>query len=153
MLRLNAPDNTTNYTISDHDYPESLTGRSGPGWSWMWVPYPFNSQSVKGQFSHRVFKHHRMSHGDLRAFIGENIAGHDRRWSTAAVAALRDVTAQEFVMVCSHVWAFASFEVPSGRSAEAGTAFYNGWVNDVNSAPDNPYVLMAADKPTVLVRR
>ncbi|MER5757121.1 hypothetical protein [Streptomyces sp. NPDC002088] len=115
------------------------------------MPYPFSSQHVQGRFTRHVFKRYQTSHSDLRAFIGENLAGNDQRWSKAAVAALRDVTAQEFVLVCSTVWAFASFEVRSGRSAEAGTAFYNGWVGAMNADPRAPYELMASEKPTVMI--
>lgn len=151
MLKLNAPSGSfPESAISNHDYPESLYGHSGPGWSWMWVPHPFSSQHVQGRFTRRVFKRYQTSHSDLRAFVGENLAGNDQRWSKAAVAALRDVTTQEFILVCSTVWAFASFEVRSGRSAEAGTAFYNGWVGAVNADPRAPYTLMTSEKPTVM---
>lgn len=152
LLKLDAPNGSVaESAISNHDYPESSSGRTGPGWSWMWVPFPFNSQFVQARFDSRVYRRYQTAHTDLRAFIGENLVGNDERWSKAAVAALRDVTAQEFVLVCSHVWAFASFEVRAGGSAEAGTAFYNGWVGAVNADPRASYALMTSGKPTLMV--
>ncbi|GGT40075.1 hypothetical protein [Streptomyces atratus] len=152
MLKLDAPGNSFQSVISNHDYPdaEAEWNGTGPGWSWMWVPYPFNSQRVQGQFTRHVFKRNQTSRDDLRAFIGENLAENDRRWSKAAAAALRGVTAQEFVLICSNVWAFALFEVNSGSTAKSGTAFYNRWVGRVNADPEAPYMLMAAEKPVVM---
>uniref|UniRef100_UPI003F49291F hypothetical protein n=1 Tax=Microtetraspora malaysiensis TaxID=161358 RepID=UPI003F49291F len=105
---------------------------------------------VQGRFTRQLFKRYQTAHRDLRAFIGENLADNDQRWSKAAVAALRDVTAQEFVLVCSSVWAFAAFEVRSGQSAEAGTAFYNGWVGAMNADPQAQYAVMASKEPMVM---
>jgi hypothetical protein len=76
--------------------------------------------------------------------------GEDRHWSKAAVATLQAVTAQEFVLICSHVWAFGMYEVPSGGSEEAGTAFYNRWVGAMNTDPEAPYRVMGSKKPTVI---
>ncbi|MEK8169468.1 hypothetical protein NKH77_05640 [Streptomyces sp. M19] len=101
--------------LSNHDYPPSASGAHGPGWSWMWVPYP-STRSTCGAVQQEGLQDYRTAHSDLRAFVAENLVENDQHWSRAAVAALRDVTAQEFVLVCSHVWAFASFEVPSGGS-------------------------------------
>ncbi|MEV5978279.1 hypothetical protein [Streptomyces sp. NPDC052114] len=129
----------------------------------MWVPFPFSSHFVQASYSPFVFTQHLTALDDLRAFVGENLAAEDgedqcsakeaKKRSKAAVAALRGVTAREFVLVCSHVWACAAFEVPSGRSAEAGAAFYNRWVGGMNTDPTAPYVLMAAEKPTVIAVR
>lgn len=152
MLKLDAPGKSFQSAISNHNYPdtEAEWNGTGPGWSWMWVPYPFNSQYVQGQFNRQVFKRNRTSRDDLRAFISENIAENDRHWSRAAAATLRDVTAQEFVLICSHVWAFALYEVNSSSTAKSGTAFYNRWVGAMNADPEAPYMLMAADRPTVM---
>ncbi|WP_405684299.1 hypothetical protein [Streptomyces sp. NBC_00057] len=152
MLKLDAPGKSFQSVISNHDYPdaEAEWNGTGPGWSWMWVPYPFNSQYAKGQFNRQVFKRNQTSRDDLRAFIGENLAENDRRWSKAATATLRGVTAQEFVLICSNVWAFALFEVNSSSTANSGTAFYNRWVGAMNADPQAPYMLMAAEKPTVM---
>lgn len=153
LLKLDAPSGSSSgVVISNHDYPDSeaVYGGSGPGWSWMWVPTPFSSQWVRGRFTHQLFKRYQTAHRDLRSFIGENLADIDQRWSKAAIAALRDVTAQEFVIVCSTVWAFAAFEVRSGRSAEAGTAFYNGWVGAMNADRQAQYAVMASKGPIVM---
>ncbi|WP_433224749.1 hypothetical protein [Microtetraspora malaysiensis] len=153
MLKLDAPsDSSSQVAVSNQNYPESeaIYGGSGPGWSWMWVPAPFSSMWVQGRFTRQLFKRYQTAHRDLRAFIGENLAGNNQRWSKAAIAALRDVTAQEFVLVCSTVWAFAAFEVRSGRSAEAGTAFYNGWVGAMNADPQAQYAVMASEEPMVM---
>jgi hypothetical protein len=154
MLKLNAPlEGPSGFrtAISNDDYPESHYANTGPGWSWMWVNSPFNLSFVEGQFSRRVFKQYQTSHRDLRSFVGESLAPNDPRWSKAAATALRDTTAQEFILVCSNLWAFASYEVRSGRSAEAGTAFYNGWVAAMNADPQAIYALSWSEKPTVIV--
>ncbi|WP_326768057.1 hypothetical protein OG978_29150 [Streptomyces sp. NBC_01591] len=152
MHKLDAPGKSFQSVISNHDYSDAETewNGTGPGWSWMWVPTPFSSQFVQGQFTRQVFKRNRTSRDDLRAFISENLADNDRRWSQAAAATLRGVTAQEFVLICSHVWAFALFEVNSSSTANAGTAFYNRWVGAMNADPQAPYMLMAAETPTVM---
>ncbi|GGW56831.1 hypothetical protein GCM10010503_37570 [Streptomyces lucensis JCM 4490] len=153
MLKLDAPmDGPSGFrtVISNDDYPESQYGYTGPGWSWMWVNSPFALSFVEGQFTRRVFKQYQTSHRDLRSFASESLAPNDPHWSKACAAALRDTTAQEFILVCS-IWAFASFEVRSGRSAEAGTAFYNGWVAAMNADPQATYALQRSEKPTVIV--
>ncbi|MFJ9792446.1 hypothetical protein [Streptomyces globosus] len=153
MLKLNAPmggPSGFRTVISNDDYPESQYGYTGPGWSWMWVNSPFALSFVEGQFTRRVFKQYQTSHRDLRSFVGESLAPNDPRWSKACAAALRDTTAQEFILVCE-IWAFASFEVRSGGSAEAGTAFYNGWVAAMNADPQATYTLQWSEKPTVIL--
>ncbi|MEU9095543.1 hypothetical protein [Streptomyces sp. NPDC048428] len=151
MLKLDAPRRGFEVrAISDHDYPESECGDSGPGWSWMWVSTPFNSQYVRGQFTDRVFKRCRTSHKDMEAFVRENLGDSHRHWSTAAAAVIRGATAQEFVLVCSSDWAIASYEVRSGRSAEAGTAFYNGWVGAMNVDPRRAFAVMGSQEPVLM---
>ncbi|THA65282.1 hypothetical protein E6P78_18520 [Streptomyces sp. A0958] len=151
MLRLDAPQRgISSLAISNHGYTESECGYSGPGWSWMWVPAPFSSQFVQAQFTDRVFKKYRTCQKDLRAFVRENLAENSPRWSKRAAAVLRDNTAQEFVLVCSSQWVAAAYEVRSGGSAEAGTAFYNGWVDAVNADPGIAYTLMASGEPVLI---
>ncbi|MEB8342695.1 hypothetical protein [Streptomyces endophyticus] len=109
---------------------------------------------MQGQFNSYVFKRHQTSRDDLRTFIGEMLSDDDdvtdQRWSQAAVAALRDVTAPEFVLVCSTHWAFASFEVRSSAIPEAGTAFYNEWVGSMSFDEEAQWALKLSEEPVVL---
>lgn len=141
------------------DDPYDLHGHTAPGWSWLWVPTPFNSSYVQAHFPRMVFKRHQESRADLRAAVerlGEAPEGDwtdGRRWSRAAVAAIQQTSAREFVLVCSSLWAFASFEVRSGPSEVAGTAFYNAWVAELSADPETPWTVMASTTPTVMAMR
>jgi hypothetical protein len=151
VLKLDAPDRYSERLITNHDYPGDDCGYSGPGWSWLWLPRPFAGDHARAQFTRRIFKRHRTCQGDLRAFITEQVVRHDQRMAEAAGAALRENTAREFVLVCGVTWAFALYEVLSGQSsAEAGTAFYNGWVSAMNSDPQAQVALKLGEEPMIM---
>lgn len=149
MLKLGAPTGFIGqYVYSDENHPESLCGTSGPGWSWMCVHTPFNSQHVQARFTTRVFRQRSTAHADLRSFIGGmGSAGDDPKRLSGAVSALGRAPERDFVLVCSRFWAFASFEVRSGASPAAGTDFYNSWVSTVNADPRIAQRLLTAKKP------
>ncbi|MFD0066718.1 hypothetical protein [Streptomyces sp. NPDC056690] len=152
MLKLDAPDPYFERLGTNRDWLGEPVARLGPGWGWLSLPSPFRSDFVEVSFNRRVFGRYRTCHSDLHAFITEQIA-HLNPMAVAAGAALQENQAQEFVMVCGHAWAFASYEVPSGqRTSEAGTAFYNGWVSAMNSDPQTRSAVMFSQQPTIMTK-